>query len=634
MPSKPITSPPGQWPSPITAKNIAQGIGLSNSLWDSDGKTLVWTESRSDRTVLVASHLNGDAPRDLTDDLSVRARLGYGGGDFCAGAGHAIFVSGGRLHTQQLDGGKARAITPAFGDAAAPCLSPNGKWVLYVFSAERKDGLALTDVEGKLWPQKVAEGHDFFMQPTFNHTGKLAAWVAWDHPQMPWDGARLYLAEVHEQSSGLPFFKNERALAGREDVAVFQPEFSPDGKYLSYLSDESGWHNLYLYDVRSQKARKLTHETQAQLGSPAWVQGLRTYGWSHDSKYIYCIRNQRGASTLVRYDVTNGRSSPVKGLEEYTDLQQPALNPCRATLAVVGSSGKQPARLLVLDLSRGSTQIVKRATTENVPPSALIAAQPVQWTTKKQTIHGLLYLPDAPASRNGRKAALPPAIVRIHGGPTSQARAGYTGDTQFFATRGYTVLDVNYRGSTGYGRSYMNALRGQWGVCDVDDAISAAQFLIQKGYADPQRLVILGGSAGGFTVLLALALHPHVFKAGICLYGVTDLFSLAADTHKMEERYLDTLVGPLPDRADLYRERSPRFHADTIKDPVAIFHGSKDEVVPLSQSDAIVASLKRRGIPHEYHVYEGEGHGWRKKETVEAYYAAVEKFLARHVLFA
>ncbi len=629
---------PGLWPSPISPKRVSQGISLGSSAWDSDGKTLVWTEGRGDRTVLVASQLNGDAPRDLTDELSVRARLGYGGGDFCAGGGYALFVSGGRIHAQSLTGGRPRAITPAFGDAAAPTLSPNGKWVLYVFSAERKDGLAVTDIAGRFWPQKVAEGHDFFMQPTFARNGRHAAWIAWDHPQMPWDGSRLYLADVHEQSTGLPFFKEERALAGNEDVAIFQPEFSPDGKYLSYLSDESGWHNFYLYDLKFGKTRRLTHESKAQLGAPAWVQGLRTYGWSHDSKSIFCVRNERGVSTLVRYDVNSGKSELIRGLEGFADLQQPAVNPARAAIALVGSSGTQTSRLMVLDVARGThtIQIIKRATSENIDANLLVAAQPVQWTAKQQTIHGLLYHADRPESkaRSGKKAPLPPAIVRIHGGPTSQAKAGYTSETQYFATRGYTVLDVNYRGSTGYGRSYMNALRGNWGVCDVEDALSAAHFLVQNGYADPKKLVILGGSAGGFTVLLALALHPGVFKAGVCLYGVTDLFGLASDTHKMEERYLDSIVGPLPEAADLYRERSPRTHIAGIKDPLAIFHGADDEVVPLSQSDAIIASLKQRGVPHEYHVYQGEGHGWRKKETIEAYYAAVEKFLTRHVLFA
>jgi dipeptidyl aminopeptidase/acylaminoacyl peptidase len=222
----------------------------------------------------------------------------------------------------------------------------------------------------------------------------------------------------------------------------------------------------------------------------------------------------------------------------------------------------------------------------------------------------------------------------VHGGPTSQVRAAFSADVQFFATRGYVVLDVNYRGSTGYGRAYMEALRGQWGVHDVDDAISGARYLIEQKLADPGKLVILGSSAGGFTVLRALTVQPRFFKAGVCLYGVSNLFTLAADTHKFEQRYLDSLLGPLPEAAAIYRERSPVFQADKIVDPLVIFQGETDEVVPRAQSDAIVESLRRRGVPHQYHVYPSEGHGWRKAETVEAYYTAVEKFLKLFVLFA
>jgi len=224
--------------------------------------------------------------------------------------------------------------------------------------------------------------------------------------------------------------------------------------------------------------------------------------------------------------------------------------------------------------------------------------------------------------------------VRIHGGPTDQATAAYGPATQFFVTRGYAVLEVNFRGSTGYGRAYMLALRDSWGVCDVEDAASAARYLGESGAADPARLVIYGGSSGGYTVLESLCRAPGTFRAGICLYGVSNLFALAADTHKFEARYLDLIVGPLPEAAERYRERSPIFHADLIRDPVAIFQGQEDRVVPPAQAEEIVAALRRRGVPHTYQLYPGEGHGWRRPETIEAFYAAVESFLRQHVIFA
>jgi dipeptidyl aminopeptidase/acylaminoacyl peptidase len=268
-----------------------------------------------------------------------------------------------------------------------------------------------------------------------------------------------------------------------------------------------------------------------------------------------------------------------------------------------------------------------------VPAAQLAAARPVSWPTAGGAVaHGLLYLPAGYTP--GQPGPRPPAIVRIHGGPTDQATACYSASTQFFTTRGYAVLEVNYRGSTGYGRGYMLALRERWGICDVEDAVSAARYLADAGVADPGRLVIYGGSAGGYTVLESLCRAPGTFRAGICLYGVSNLFALAADTHKFEQRYLDLLVGPLPETAERYRERSPIFHADMIRDPVAIFQGAEDTVVPPAQAEEIVAALRRGGVPHIYQLYPGEGHGWRRPETIEAFYTAVDAFLRQHVIFA
>ena len=249
----------------------------------------------------------------------------------------------------------------------------------------------------------------------------------------------------------------------------------------------------------------------------------------------------------------------------------------------------------------------------------------------EEEVHGLYY---APHSERYCGEGSPPLIVTVHGGPTSQVCAAYDARAQFFATRGIAVLDVNYRGSTGYGRNYMQRLYGNWGICDVEDALSGAEHLADRGLADRERLVIMGGSAGGFTVLQALVDHPGFFRAGICLYGVANQFSLAMETHKFEARYLDMLLGPLPAAADIYRQRSPVFHADKLVDPIAIFQGDVDKVVPRNQSDAIVESLRARNVPHEYHVYEGEGHGWRRPDTIEAFYTSVLGFLQQYVIYA
>jgi len=247
-----------------------------------------------------------------------------------------------------------------------------------------------------------------------------------------------------------------------------------------------------------------------------------------------------------------------------------------------------------------------------------------------QNVHGLLY---SPHSEQYQGIDSPPLIVMIHGGPTSQRGAAFYPNVQFFTTRGYAVLQVNYRGSTGYGRTYRDMLKGNWGVHDVEDAVSGARHLVAQGLADNQRLVIMGGSAGGFTVLKALEDYPGTFKTGVCLYGVANQFTLIADTHKFEERYSDSLLGPLPEASEIYRERSPIFFADKIQDPIIVFQGEDDRVVPQAQSDAIVDALKRNGVPHEYHLYPGEGHGFRKPETIEHFFNAVDRFLKEYVIY-
>jgi dipeptidyl aminopeptidase/acylaminoacyl peptidase len=620
-------------------------VRLSDVQWDSDGQTLVWLEGRPGGSVLVAAALDScDAPRDLTTTLAVRAQVGYGGGEFTVAGGSVFFVEkSGRLYRQSLTGGPARPVTPAFGSAAAPTVSPDGRWVLFVHSYEEQDVLAVVDAEGKQWPQRLVSGHDFYMQPRWHPDGTRIAYIAWNHPQMPWDGAVLYLASLRIQApeEGLPTVARTQVVAGSQDVATFQPEFSLDGRWLAYVCDASGWGNLHLYDLQQDVYRIVT-EAEAEHGLPAWVQGMRTYGWRRDSKHLYFVRNEQGFSWLHRQSIDSSTAEPVAGLEAYTALSQPAVAPITDALAVVASASNQPDRLLVQMRDEAApdgqypVRILRRSRAEIIPPSELAQAQPLTWTTEGgKPVHGLLYLPPGTTHEQlALEAVPPPAIIRVHGGPTGQAIASYTQDVQFFATRGYVVLLVNYRGSFGYGRKYMEALRGTWGVADVADVVTGASYLGAQRLADPKRIVIMGGSAGGYTVLQALCRAPGTFRAGICMYGVSNMFTLTADTHKFESRYLDSLLGPLPAASDIYRDRSPIFHADAIKDPVALFQGTDDRIVPRDQSDKIVEALRRGGVPHEYHVYEGEGHGWRSSETIEHFYRTVETFLQHYVLYS
>lgn len=620
--------PFGLWPSPLSPSQMASQRRLNDLSWDDASGSLVWLEARSGHGMLLVDPGRGHAPRELNVDRSARAQVGYGGGDMTVSQGYVYYAAEGRLFRQPLAQGMESSVMPSFGDAAAAAVSPDGRWVLYVHSYEGEDRLAAVDAQGERWPVRLAEGHDFYMQPVWHPIGRRIAWVAWDHPQMPWDGSLLYLADLGTADGGVLRIGSSRVIAGDADTSIFQPAFAPHGRSLAYVSDSGGWYNLYLYALDTGLHRPLV-QVDAELGRPAWVQGMRTYAWAPDGEHIYYVQSSRGYDELHRVEVASGATRQVPGLEEYTHLSQPSISR-DGVFACIAASPQTPPRIIILDPLNGDVRVVARSSGESIPNEQLVVPEPLTWRTDAgDEVHGLFYEPEA-AEREER----PPLVVLVHGGPTSQTTATYSAQAQFLATRGYAVLDLNYRGSSGYGRAYRNALRERWGIVDVEDAVGGASYLVDAGRVDRDRLVIMGGSAGGYTVLQALIRHPGFFRAGVCLYGVTNLFTLAADTHKFEQRYLDSLIGPLPEQAARYRERSPLFYADQIRDPIIVFQGEEDRVVPRAQADKIVETLRRNGVPHEYHLYPGEGHGWRKAETIERFYSALEAFLKQYVIFS
>ncbi len=617
-----ITKPYGLWQSKITPDLIAAEISLNDPTWDSDGETLVWRERRSAKGVLMAQP-EGEAPYELSGNLDVKGGIGYGGGDFTVKDGLVIFAAkDGRLYKRYLGAGFPEAITPAFGSVAAPVLSPDNKWVLFIHTYEGHDVIGLVDSDGRDWPIKFMEGADFYMQPAWHPDGKAVVWVEWDHPNMPWDGTRLMYAVLEGDPPRVQAAQN---LAGGPDIPILQPAFSPDGRYLSYIRNLGEWDQLILRDLEEGDSKVLV-EGESLL-KPAWIQGVVVQAWSADSQKIVFLKTRAGITTLNQVDVDSGEVNEID-MSPYTALSHPAVSSGGRLCMVADAPSVSPR---VISTKDGAIKIHQRSTSESVPFEDLPTPYEINWTsTDGETVYGI-YSP--PTSTRYEGEGLPPAIVYIHGGPTSAVSIGYNLEAAFFTSRGYAYLEVNYRGSTGYGRKYRDALRSNWGNLDVIDAAGGAQALVDQGLADPERLVIKGGSAGGYTVLNALIRFPGLFKAGLCSYGVSNLFTLAMDTHKFEERYNDSLVGPLPKAAELYRKCSPVFHAEAIKDPVAIFQGEEDKVVPPSQSEEIVKALKANGVPYEYHLYPGEGHGFRKSETRKAFYEAIERFLLQYVVF-
>ena len=625
--------PYGLWESPITPAALAGGIRLRGPSWDGDGRTLGWFEGRGDQGVAVVAALDagGNATRDVSGDHAVRAGVGYGGGDYVLANGCAWFIGheSQRLYRQPLDGSPARPVTPAFGEASSPAVSPDGRWVAYVHSYEDEDVIAVVSGSGEGWPQHLASGRDFYMQPAWSPTGDRLAWVEWDHPNMPWDGSELRVAELAFPEVALPVVSYSEVVAGGPDTAVLQPAFSPDGDAVYYVSDASGWGHLYRHDLGTGERKALT-SGDCEHGTPAWGQDVRTFAVLPSGRVV-ATRQRQGFARLV---LAGGEGEP-RELElpgEYASFENPVASPTAERLAVIASGPATSPRILLVDLEQETPAVTVLRVSDPVtfPPAGLSLPVPVSWTsTAGSEVHGLYY---PPASERFTDEGPPPLVVFVHGGPTDHVDAGWRPQVQFLASRGYAVLAVNYRGSSGAGRETMLALRGEWGVADVEDCRAGAEAMTSRGLADGDRIAIMGGSAGGYTVLRSLQVHPGFYKAGVCYYGISNLFTLASDTHKFEARYLDSLVGPLPDASTRYRERSPIFHAHAIADPIALFQGTEDRVVPRDQSDSLAASLRSRRVPHEYHVYEGEGHGWRRPETVDAFYTAVDRFLRRYLL--
>ena len=618
----------GLWESPLNPRELARTARFRDLAWDTDGRTLVWLEERGQGGMIICQQ-GTDAPRTLNATQPSRAQVGYGGGEFAVSRNRLFFVGAeGRIWRRELAGGDVHALTPAFGHAAAPCPSPEGSWLAYVHTAEDRDCIALVDAAGSAWPSRLAGGADFYMQPAWHPCGKTLAWIEWDHPQMPWDGTRLMLGDLRFPKGTTPALTIARTIAGDATTSLFQPLFSPDGNTLAYASDARGWSNIWLYDLKDDRHSCLT-EDERDVGRPAWIQGMRAMSFSADGKRLYFTRSEAGCRRAYFCDLATREVLEVAELAEYSFVEQLTAASRGRSLACIASSSTIPPR--IVRVKPPALRISSRSSSETIPGEELAQPQPLCWKAPDGSeVHGLYY---APVSTRFAGRGAPPAIVSVHGGPTAQAECGFEPRIQFFATRGYAVFDINYRGSTGFGRAYVQLLRGNWGIYDVEDCFGGGQHLVDSGLANESQLIIMGGSAGGYTTLKALTERPRFFRAGICSYGICNLFSLAAETHKFEAHYTDSLIGPLPESSELFRERSPIFAIEKIADPLIVFQGAEDRVVPKEQAEELVVSLARRNVPHEYHLFDGEGHGWKKPETIEAYYRAMESFLRRHVIF-
>jgi dipeptidyl aminopeptidase/acylaminoacyl peptidase len=608
--TQPRTAPYGSWKSPITANDVyAKFTGVGDIQLDL--ADVYWAEDRPEgRTVIVCRRQDGQIA-DLTPlAFNVRTRVHeYGGGEYMVAEGRVYFsnFSDQRIY-QQTFGSEPTLLTPIEGMRYADAVMDRSRGRLIAVREDHTTGasqaintLVSIRLDGADPGQVLVFGNDFYSNPRLNPDGKRLAWLTWNHPNMPWDGTELWVSELAADGS----IGQSSLVAGGRSESIFQPEWSPDGT-LYFISDRSGWWNLYRW--RDGSVETLV-PMEAEFGEPQWVFGLSTYSFCSAGQLV-CSYLQNGLSHLATLDT---RSLKFTRLElPYTSISD--VHACEGQVYFVGGSATEPVALIRLGLATGQTQVLRSTRPADLDPACISSAEHLEYPTGGGlTAHGFFYPPRNPDFM-APAGELPPLLVMSHGGPTGSTSAVLRYSIQYWTTRGIAVLDVDYGGSTGYGRAYRERLKGQWGIVDVTDCINGARYLALQGLVDERRLAITGGSAGGFTTLCALTFHD-TFKAGSSYYGVSDLEALARDTHKFESRYLDGLVGEYPEQRSLYLERSPIYHTDRLACPMILLQGLDDPVVPPSQAQLMYEAVKARKLPVAYIGFPGEKHGFVKAEN-------------------
>ena len=605
----------GSWKSPIMSDLVAgEAIRLAPPML-SEG-LVYWSEGRPTergRNVIVRREADGSLHDLNPPPFNARTRVHeYGGGAYVIDSAAIYFSNDAdqRLYRLEPDRGPA-AITPErawrYADGVVDrsrgrliCVredhTPTGR--------EAANAVVAVALDGRFEPRLLTSGTDFYSNPRLSPDVSYLAWLTWNHPNMPWDGTELWLAEL--DGDGLP--SAPRLIAGGPAESVFQPEWSPDGT-LYFVSDRSGWWNLYR---AKGDAVEPVVEREAEFGVPQWIFGQSTYAFESAGR-IVCAYHCTDGWRLAAIDLPGGKLTDIE--TPFTEIAGVRASPGRAVFR--GGSPTEPDSIVDLDLSSGEFQIHRRAFQVSDGTKRYFSIpEAVEFPTEGgQAAHAFFYAPSNPDYQLPADER-PPLMVVSHGGPTGSTSSTLSLSIQYWTSRGFAILDVNYGGSTGYGRLYRERLREKWGIVDVDDCINGAKHMVEQGRADGDRLIIRGGSAGGYTTLAALAFRD-VFRAGASYYGISDLEAMAKETHKFESRYLDSMIGPYPERRDMYLERSPLHYVDQFSAPVIFLQGSEDLVVPPNQAEMMLDALRKKGIPSAYLLFDGEQHGFRQAANIK-----------------
>ena len=600
--------------SRLSSRAIARTQAVAEPRWSPDGVWLGWLESIDGRSDLVVMPADGSGPPVVVTAEHALGRVGaYRGGAWCwvDGSRLAVVTAEGSVAVIGVNGG-AGVVIAHDGEAAAPAAWSGG----LLFASERDVALDVVEVPATVLEGGAPAGRrwssaDFAWDPTVSGDGRWVAWHEWELSAMSWTSSRIVVAD---RNGGIP-----RVVAGGTGIAVGQPRFSPDGARVAYVSDESGFWNVHVANADGTAAHPPLSEAHDHA-EPAWGPGQRSFAWSPDSDAIALCRNEDGFARLITVTLDGVVTELAKGWHHGIDWGTPGI-------VAVRSGAKTPPQITVCDPATSARRVVARGAPAGVELGAR-EPSPVTWERDAVTVHGLLYPPDEQPADGG----LPPMLVDVHGGPTGQATVAWDGWLRYFTNRGWAVLRPNYRGSTGYGRSFAQRLQASWGLDDVQDVAAGIRAAGAERWCDPMRVAIAGGSAGGLTALLVGAMYPDLVRAVVSAYGVTDLSDLAATTHRFESGYLDELVGVLPRDADRFRSRSPVSYAARMTVPILVLQGADDNVVPPQQAQLLVDAVRAAGGHVDHHVYAGEGHGWSKIETVQDELERTLAFLERWVI--
>ena len=627
------TAPYGTWRSPISAEMVSvEGVALSKP-WLEDG-SVYWLESRpteGGRSLLVHAAPFSD-PVDVTPQgFNVRTTVHeYGGGSYLVHGGTVFFshFADQRLYRQEV-GADPVPITPESGGRdryADGRLTPDGRWLICVRERhpDPDDPSGVTNElvaippDGSAEPTTIRSGRDFCSTPRISPDGSTLCWLEWDLPWMPWDGCEVSVGELGEDA----ILRNVRQVAGRAgEESIFQPAWGPTGE-LHFVSDRTGWWNLYR--ERDGVVEPL-HPAEAEFGWPQWLFGMATYGFFEDGR-IACVWERDGVQHVAVLDTESGElidlDVPQTALGWWLDVEGDRV-------AFVGGGPSIPDQVVVLDVTARSIDVLRSSSSVDVDEGSFSIPRQIEFPTEGGVTAFAHFYPPRNREVTGADGEQPPLIVMSHGGPTGEATPGFSLEMQYWTSRGFAVVDVNYGGSTWFGRAFRQRLNGNWGIVDTADCIAAARWLAEQGEADGDRLLITGGSAGGYTTLCALTMHDG-FAAGTSYFGLADLESfVTGGTHKFESRYLFSLVGPYPEEAQRYWSRSPINFTDGISCPMLLLQGAEDRVVPPAQAEIMVEALRRKSIPYAYIVFEGEQHGFRKAESNQRALEAELSFYAQ-----